>query len=167
MVGHYTKCRALLSKHGVLCDCAGCMSMKLALSARLGKLIYPRKSQIWDFIWREQGLYFIVFYIFWLRHAAYGILVLRPGIEPMPSAVEAWSHKHWTASEFLAEVTYHLINIYILMYSIAGMYTQSCPTLCHPLDCSQPGSSVHRILQASIMEWVAISSSGGSPQPKD
>ena len=57
--------------------------------------------------------YFIVFYIFWLRHAACRILVLQPGIEPVPSAVEAWSRKHWTASEFLAEVTYHLINIYI------------------------------------------------------
>ena len=35
--------------------------------------------------------------------------------------------------------------------------TQSCPTLCDPVDCSPPGSSVHRILQARILEWVAIS----------
>ena len=35
--------------------------------------------------------------------------------------------------------------------------TQSCPTLCDPMDCSLPGSSVHRILQARILEWVAIS----------
>ena len=35
--------------------------------------------------------------------------------------------------------------------------TQSCPTLCDPLDCSLPGSSVHGILQARILEWVAIS----------
>ena len=34
---------------------------------------------------------------------------------------------------------------------------QSCPTLCDPVDCSLPGSSVHGILQARIMEWVAIS----------
>ena len=34
---------------------------------------------------------------------------------------------------------------------------QSCPTLCDPVDCSPPGSSVHGILQARIMEWVAIS----------
>ena len=34
---------------------------------------------------------------------------------------------------------------------------QSCPTLCHPLDCSPPGSSVHEIFQARILEWVAIS----------
>ena len=34
---------------------------------------------------------------------------------------------------------------------------QSCPTLCDPMDCSLPGSSVHGILQARILEWVAIS----------
>ena len=44
---------------------------------------------------------------------------------------------------------------------------QSCPTLCDPVDCSPPGSSVHRILQAGILEWVAISFSRRSSQPKD
>ena len=34
---------------------------------------------------------------------------------------------------------------------------QSCPTLCDPMDSSPPGSSVHRILQARILEWVATS----------
>ena len=34
---------------------------------------------------------------------------------------------------------------------------QSCPTLCDPMDCSPPGSSVHGIIQARILEWVAIS----------
>ena len=38
---------------------------------------------------------------------------------------------------------------------------QSCPTLCDPMDCSPPGSSVHGILQARILEWVAISFSRG------
>ena len=38
---------------------------------------------------------------------------------------------------------------------------QSCPTLCDPIDCSLPGSSVHGILQARGLEWVAISFSGG------
>ena len=40
--------------------------------------------------------------------------------------------------------------------------TQSCPTLCDPMDCSLPGSSVHGIFQARILEWVAISFSRGS-----
>ena len=42
-----------------------------------------------------------------------------------------------------------------------------CPTLCNPMDCRTPGSSLHGILQARILEWVAISSSRGSSQPKD
>ena len=44
---------------------------------------------------------------------------------------------------------------------------QSCPTLCNPMDCSPPGSSVHRISQARIMERVAISYSRGSSQSRD
>ena len=44
---------------------------------------------------------------------------------------------------------------------------QSCPTLCHPMDCSLPGFSVHRILQARILEWVAISFSRASSRPRD
>ena len=44
---------------------------------------------------------------------------------------------------------------------------QSCPTLCGPIDCSLPGSSVHGILQARILQWVAMSSSRGSSQPRD
>ena len=47
------------------------------------------------------------------------------------------------------------------------MLTQSCLTLCNSLDCSPPGSSVHGILQAGILEWVAISFSRGSSQPRD
>ena len=39
--------------------------------------------------------------------------------------------------------------------------------LCDPMDCSLPGSSVHGISQARILEWVAISSSRGSTRPKD
>ena len=44
---------------------------------------------------------------------------------------------------------------------------QSCPTLCDPMDCSLPGSSVYVILQARILEWVAISFSSRSSQPRD
>ena len=47
------------------------------------------------------------------------------------------------------------------------LVTQSCPTLCDPMDCSPPGSSVHGILQARILEWAAISFSSGSSQPRD
>ena len=44
--------------------------------------------------------------------------------------------------------------------------SQSCLTLCNPMNCSPPGSSVHRILQARILEWGAMPSSRESPQPR-
>ena len=45
------------------------------------------------------------------------------------------------------------------------LISQSCLTLCDPMDCSPPGSSVHGILQARILEWVAMPSSRGSSSP--
>ena len=45
--------------------------------------------------------------------------------------------------------------------------TQSCPTLCHPMDSSQASFSVHGIFQARILEWFAISFSRGSSRPRD
>ena len=47
------------------------------------------------------------------------------------------------------------------------LVAQLCPTFCNPMDCSPPGSSVHGIFQARILEWVAIPFSWGSFQPKD
>jgi len=44
---------------------------------------------------------------------------------------------------------------------------QLCLTLCNPMVCSLPGSSVHGVLQARILEWVAIPFSKESSQPKD
>ena len=50
---------------------------------------------------------------------------------------------------------------------IIVLVTQSCLTVCNPVDCSPPGSSVHEILQAWILEWVAMPFSRGSSWPKD
>ena len=44
---------------------------------------------------------------------------------------------------------------------------QSCPTLCDPMDCSLPGSSVQGIFQAIVLEWIAIFFSRGSSLPRD
>ena len=44
---------------------------------------------------------------------------------------------------------------------------QSCLTLCDPMDCSPPGSSVHGISQARVLEWGAIAFSKGSSRPRD
>ena len=47
------------------------------------------------------------------------------------------------------------------------LVTRSCLTLCDPMNCRQPGSFVHGILQARILEWVAIPFSRRSSQPRD
>ena len=48
-----------------------------------------------------------------------------------------------------------------------GLAAKSCPLFCDPVDCNPPGSSVHGITQARILEWVAISLSSVSSQPRD
>ena len=54
-----------------------------------------------------------------------------------------------------------------IMFDHACMHAQSCPTLCNPTDYSLPGSSVHGMSQARILEWVAISFSRESSWPRD
>ena len=49
------------------------------------------------------------------------------------------------------------LSIRFIAAAAAAKSLQSCPTLCDPIDGSPPGSSVHGILQARILEWVAIS----------
>ena len=65
--------------------------------------------------------------------------------------------------------TYVYIHLctYTFMYMCVCSVTPSYPTLCNPMDCSLPGSSVHGILQARILEWVAIFFSRGSFQPQE
>ena len=70
-----------------------------------------------------------------------------------------WVHLAWLMflpNTFKCEVA----NVCVLV-------TQSCPTLCDPMDCSPPGSSVNGILQARILEWAAIPFSRESAQPWD
>ena len=52
-------------------------------------------------------------------------------------------------------------------YAVLFLVAQSCQTLCDPVDCSPPGSSVSGILQARILEWITMPSSRGSFQPRD
>ena len=55
----------------------------------------------------------------------------------------------------------------LLMAIMCGQWLQSCLTLLNSMACSPPGSSVHGILQATVLEWVAISFSWGSSRPRD
>ena len=53
-------------------------------------------------------------------------------------------------------------NLPAMQEKVKVLLTQSCLTLCDPMDCSPPGSSVPGILQARILEWVAMHSTRGS-----
>ena len=56
----------------------------------------------------------------------------------------------------------------MLFYTyVLCLVAQLCPILCDSMDCSLPGSSVHGILQARILEWAAMPSSRGSYQTRD
>ena len=58
--------------------------------------------------------------------------------------------------------------LYILIYQCTcAKLLQLCPTLCEPMDYTLPGFSVHEILQARILEWVAVAFSRESLQPRD
>ena len=61
----------------------------------------------------------------------------------------------------------HLCVCVCVCVCVCLQLLQSCPTLCDRMNCSPPGSSVHGILQAIILEWVAMLSSRGSSQPRD
>ena len=65
-----------------------------------------------------------------------------------------------------AEVEWFYEDLQDLLES-GSEITQLCPTLCDPMECSLPGSSVHGIFQARILEWVAISFSRASFRPSD
>ena len=84
--------------------------------------------------------------------------------------------------EFVFEIHLYHFYLYALGYIFKFLYClvcvcvcvcvcmlvdQSCPTLCNSMGCSPPGSSVHAVLQARILEWVVIPFSRGSSWPRD
>ena len=60
-----------------------------------------------------------------------------------------------------------LYPIEVITFFVCVCVSQLCLTLCDPMDCSPPGSSVDRVLQVRILEWIAIPTSRGSSCPKD
>ena len=97
--------------------------------------------------------------------------------EPKCSSTGEWMKTRWYISLFSYSVTSDSLQPHGLQHTrlsciyngiLSGsVVAQSCLTLCDPMDCSPSGSSVHGILQARILEWVAISFSRGSFQPRD
>ena len=74
-------------------------------------------------------------------------------------------------SKYYASPTYDprevIYYTHITLLKVKMLVAQSCVILCHPMNCSLPGSSVHAILQARILEWVAIPFSRWSSEFRD
>ena len=68
---------------------------------------------------------------------------------------------------FMCIYYYMCTHTYICIHTHGVLVSKSCPTLCDAMDCSPVGSSVHGILQERILEWVSISFSKGSSQPRN
>ena len=60
-------------------------------------------------------------------------------------------------------IYYLLVVVFNFLSCVCVLVSQSCPTLCDPMDCNLPGSSVHGILQVRMLEWVAVPFSGIFP----
>ena len=88
----------------------------------------------------------------------------NPVIEPVSPAYPALAGGFFTAEPpEKPSLKTSLGALYLFLSEVA----QSCLTLCDPMDSSLPGSSIHGILQARILEWVAISFSRVSARPRD
>ena len=83
-------------------------------------------------------------------------VVWLPGLCLLPSVKQGWPGSRGPCLEIFGWKSPSLC-----------VRAQLCPTLCNPVDCSPPGSSVHGVSQARILEWVAISFSRGSSLPRD
>ena len=74
----------------------------------------------------------------------------------------------WLRTTFhQATLVFHWLVAGVAQDCCGSEVAQSCPSLCDPMDCSPPGSPLHGILQARILEWNAIPFSRGSFRPKD
>ena len=72
---------------------------------------------------------------------------------------------HWYIWLFSCITNSPVCWLFLLL--LFSCFSRVRPTVCNPMDCSLPGSSVHEILQARVLEWVATPSSRGSSRPRD
>ena len=89
----------------------------------------------------------------WFGHLAFpagGWAALHLPSQPLQKFTDVWTSNMWAP-----------------MHNSEKKWSQSCPTLCDPVACIPPGSSIHGILQARILEWVAISFSRGASHTYD
>ena len=95
----------------------------------------------------------------------------NPEIEPgspalqadtLPSEPSGKPHWYMTKPQKKKKISYSNMNDDNKSNCCCCLVANLCPALCKPVDCSQPGSSIHGIFQARILEWVSISFSRGS-----
>ena len=104
----------------------------------------------------------------------------NPGMEPASLMSSALAGVFFTTSAIWEAIyiNFHIIfhnsvlqvlnTVPCAIYIVHGCSVpKSCPTLCDPMDCGLPGSSIHGISQTRILEWVAISFSRGSSRSRD
>ena len=89
----------------------------------------------------------------------------HPGIKPGSPALQEVSLLSESPGKpiYISSILFRLR----LWVAILCLVAQSCPTFCDPMNGSPPGSSVHGILQARLLEWLAISFSRGSSSPRN
>ena len=121
------------------------------------KMTTPLKSDFWSLnsFWLEN----ILTSLFFLK-----ILIIYDATTCVHSRN---LHNSVTAKAAEASQVYVTSGWLLNAYFSCAKSLQSCLTLCRPIDYSLPGSSVHGILQARILEWVAISFSRASSQPRE
>ena len=114
--------------------------------------------------------------VVWQTHSEPQISIsyFRSQCREAPDYVTILNHRHKSGTSHLARLKYldakktKRDSQWFSCFCVhAKLLLQSCPTLCGPMDCSLPGSSIHGILQARILEWVAMPSSRGSSWPRD
>ena len=129
------------------------------------KTVNPKGNQTWIFIGRADAEAEVP--VLWPPDVKSWLMGKKP------DAGKDWGQEEKGMTENEMVGWHHQLNghefeqLLPLSYEWMNEVTQSCPTLCDPIDRSLPGSSVHGIYQVRVLEWVAISFSRGSSPPKD
>ena len=109
----------------------------------------------------------------WLTESGRGAKASHVALLLWPKdSILTWMDHSWNCAAVQDSFTLILLPCFLTSQNIRCvkgkvLVTQSCPTLCDPMDYSLTGSSVHRIFRARILEWVAIPFSSGSSRPRD
>ena len=111
-----------------------------------------------------------LFYFFNWIIVDYSVVIVS-GIQQSDSDVCGYRHRYMFFFRFFHHVGHYRvlsrIPCTIQWVLLKPLVAQSCPTLCNPMDCSLPDSSVHEKFQARILAWVAIPFFKGSSWPRD